>query len=129
MSNKIDTDNFWNAFHESVGPSTSEALDNDTKKLGIPAVRFITEDWKSLIEEIRQEALNERSFIYRGDIYLGIDQLVEHVKKESTGELCSIIEDMAGMFVMLSPQESTRPNVKRAEAAYRKYLAITTKSA
>lgn len=59
MGNKIDTDNFWNAFHESVGPSTSEALDNDTKKLGIPAVRFITEDWKSLIEEIRKEARRE----------------------------------------------------------------------
>lgn len=42
------------------------------------------------------------------------------------GELCSIIEDMAALFVMLSPQESTRPNVKRAEAAYRKYLSITT---
>lgn len=42
------------------------------------------------------------------------------------GDLCAIIEDMAGLFVMLSPQESTRQNVKRAEAAYRKYLSITT---
>lgn len=45
------------------------------------------------------------------------------------GELCAIIEDMAGLFMLLGPQESTRPNVKRAEDAYRKFLSITTKSA
>lgn len=49
------------------------------------------------------------------------------------GELCAIIEDMAGMFNTLSrlsdDYSQNIPSVKRAEDAYRKYLSITTKSA
>ena len=49
------------------------------------------------------------------------------------GELCAIIEDMAGMFNALSRLSDDYgqniPSVKKAEDAYRKYLAITTKSA
>jgi len=45
------------------------------------------------------------------------------------GRLSPIVEDMAGIFAIIAPEDERRPAVLRAEEAYKKYLAITTNAA